>query len=302
MKIVVTGAGGQLGRELIRYAASPGLELTGVTREQLDITSSRQIDAVLTKCAPEVIINTAAYTQVDAAESDPERAFAVNATGAGLLAQWCRNSGCMLVHVSTDYVFDGRKRFPYIESDAVAPVNVYGASKAKGETLVRERLLQHLIVRTSWLYGPYGKNFVKTIIALAGKKEVLPVVADQYGSPTSTYDLAGAILKMTADLKTNPSPPWGTYHYCCRGVVSWHDFAAEIIRRLPRQPAGRHVRTEPIPTSAYPTPARRPAYSGLDCTLFETTFDRRPAEWTEALEPVVTQILTPGSRPILKRD
>lgn len=291
MKLVVTGAGGQLGQELIGCAENSDLEVVGVTRQELDITSASQINSVLTKHAPGIVINAAAYTKVDAAETDRERAYAVNTTAAGLLAQWCQKSKCILIHLSTDYVFDGQKKSPYIETDPIGPLNVYGTTKAQGEALVRKQLSRHVIVRTSWLYGNHGQNFVKTIIGLARNNEVLRIVADQYGSPTSAVDLAEAILSMAGRLDPGTLAAWGTYHYCCRGVVSWHDFAAEIIRQMPLPHDGRAVRTEPIPTEAYPTAAKRPQYSGLDCRLFETTFGRRPLSWTDALTPVVSRLM-----------
>lgn len=290
MKFAVTGAGGQLGLELIRIAENSGIELQGFTREQLDITSAEQIEAALVEYQPDILINAAAYTNVDAAESNHERAYAVNATAAGLLADWCRGSKTILVHISTDYVFDGRKSTDYLESDAVSPLNVYGTTKAQGEALVRKNLPRHLILRTSWLYSPHGKNFVKTIIGLAAKNDVLRVVADQYGSPTSATVLAEAIFNMTAQLSAFSRSPWGTYHYCCRGIVSWHDLAAEILRLMSPRPDGRAVRTKPIPTNDYPTAATRPKRSGLDCHLFQDRFQHRCPAWDKALEPVVKQL------------
>lgn len=291
MKLIVTGAGGQLGLELIGCIKKTDIDAVGFTRQELDITSASQIDSALVKHAPDILVNAAAYTKVDAAETDRERAYAVNTKAAGLLADGCKKSNTILVHVSTDYVFDGRKQTLYDESDAVSPLNVYGTTKAQGESLVRKNLSRHLIVRTSWLYSAHGQNFVKTMMGLAGKNDVLRVVGDQYGSPTSATDLAEAILSMAAQVCTSARPPWGTYHYCCRGVASWHDFAAEIIRLMPAPPDGRSVRTEPIPTSAYPTAATRPQHSGLNCHLFETTFMRHPPAWTDALKPVVKQLL-----------
>jgi dTDP-4-dehydrorhamnose reductase len=295
MRIVITGSHGQLGSELISGASRRALEVIGLDIQEMDITSADQIDAVLSKYNPHAVINAAAYTQVDAAENDRDRAHAVNATAAGLLADWCRRSGSFLVHISTDYVFNGQKGALYVESDITDPLSVYGATKAQGELLVREHLPQHLIVRTSWLYSRHGQNFVKTIIGLSREREVLRIVSDQYGSPTNAADLAGAILTMITHVNKNPGDAWGTYHYCCKGVASWYEFAAEIVRLMPNPPDGRQISVEPISTEEYPAAARRPVYSGLDCRKFESVFKYRLRKWTEALKPVVDQLTAASS-------
>ena len=294
MRIAITGCRGQLGRELISAMAHPALETFCTDIEEMDITSAEQIDAVLSKYKPHAIINAAAYTQVDAAEVDRDLAYAVNATAPGLLAEWCHRSGAFLVHVSTDYVFNGRKGSAYVETDATDPLSVYGATKAQGETAVRESLPKHLIVRTSWLYSIHGQNFVKTILKLCRKKNELQIVTDQYGSPTSAADLAGAIWAMVARIEKHPNGPWGTYHFCCKGVVSWYDFAAEIVRLMPELPGDPQIRINPIPTVDYPTAAERPAYSALDCSKFEAIFGYSPPEWRESLRAVIAS-LTAGS-------
>ena len=290
MRVAITGCRGQLGRELVRTAADPLLETFCTDVEEMDITSAGQIDAVLSEFNPHVIVNAAAYTRVDAAETESDLAYAVNATAPGLLADWCRRSESFLVHISTDYVFSGRKGGAYVESDVTDPISVYGSSKAQGEKLVRERLPQHLIVRTSWLYSIHGQNFVKTILALCRKLDVLRIVADQYGSPTHAADLAKGIWAMIAHMHRHPDGPWGTYHFCSRGVASWHDFATEIVRLRPAPPGGRRIRVEAIGTADYPTAAPRPAYSALDCSKLAANFGYRPPEWREALEPVVLSL------------
>jgi dTDP-4-dehydrorhamnose reductase len=290
MRVAITGCRGQLGRELVTTATDPLLETYCTDVEEMDITSPDQIDAALTKFNPQVIINAAAYTRVDAAESESELAFAVNATAPALLADWCRRSGAFLVHISTDYVFSGRKGEAYIESDATDPISVYGASKARGERLVRERLPHHLIVRTSWLYSIHGQNFVKTVLALCRKMDVLRIVADQYGSPTNAADLAKGVWSMIAHMDRHADGPWGTYHFCSRGVASWHDFATEIVRLRSLPTGGRQVRVEAITTADYPTAAARPTYSVLDCSKLEANFGCRPPEWREALRPVVQSL------------
>ena len=290
MRIAITGCRGQLGRELISTAVHPARETFCTDLEEMDITSPDQIDAVLSQFNPHGVINAAAYTQVDAAENHRDLAYAVNATAPGLLADWCRQQGAFLVHVSTDYVFSGRKGSAYIESDATDPVSVYGASKAQGEVLVRDSLPQHLIVRTSWLYSIHGRNFVKTILELCRKMDVLRIVSDQYGSPTNATDLAEAIWKMIAFMDRYPNGPWGTYHFCSRGVVSWYDFASEIVRLMPGAPAGCPIGIEPITTADYPTAAERPVYSALDCSKLEAAFGFRPPDWQASLVPVVAAL------------
>jgi dTDP-4-dehydrorhamnose reductase len=199
-----------------------------------------------------------------------------------------------MVHVSTDYVFSGRKGQAYIESDATDPISVYGASKAQGEVLVRDNLQQHLILRTSWLYSIHGQNFVKTVLELCRKQDVLRIVSDQYGSPTSATDLAGAIWRVITFMDQHPDGPWGTYHFCSRGVASWYDFAAEIIRLLPGESSGHGITIEPIATADYPTAAKRPVYSALDCRKLEAAFGCRPPDWQASLAPVVASLTSPA--------
>ena len=287
MRVAITGCKGQLGRELISTAVHPAIEIFCTDVQEMDITSSDQINAVLSGFKPHAVINAAAYTQVDAAETERDLAFAINAAAPGLLAEWCSRSGACLVHVSTDYVFNGRKGAPYIETDAVDPLSLYGASKAEGEIRVRKHLARHFIVRTSWLYSTHGQNFVKTVLGLSRKQETLRIVSDQYGSPTSATNLAEAIWTIINRIESSPEDLWGTYHFCSRGVVSWYEFASEIVASLPAGPNGRRARVTPITTSEYPTQAERPAYSALDCSKFETTFEFGLSNWTDSLKPVV---------------
>ena len=290
MRIAITGCRGQLGRELIRCAARRPLQTFCTDVQEMDITSADQIDSVLSRFKPEAVVNAAAYTQVDAAERDRELAYAVNTTAPGLLADWCRRAGAFLVHVSTDYVFSGNKGDLYTESDATDPLSVYGSTKEQGEGLVRERLTRHLIVRTSWLYSIHGRNFVKTVLDLCRTGKALRIVADQYGSPTSAAELAEAILAMIAHMHKRADGPWGTYHFCSRGVVSWYDFATEIVRLMPVPPEGRRATVEAISTEQYPTAAKRPVFSGLDCSKFESVFGYAPQPWAESLKPVIAEL------------
>jgi dTDP-4-dehydrorhamnose reductase len=292
MKVLITGADGQLGRELVRLGRRLGFEVYGLNRQQLDITNENQIPEIFERISPSVVINSAAYTQVDRAESESDLAYAVNKDGPAFLARHCANNHLTLIHISTDYVFDGTKGRPYRESDPVAPLGVYGRSKSEGETAIRTQLANHIIVRTSWLYGVYGNNFVKTILKLATEKNALQVVADQVGSPTSAADLAEAILTITRKISTNEKFDWGTYHYCCKGFTTWHGLAEKIIDLAAPHAAFQARQVEAITTAEWPTPAKRPPYSVLDCTRIKSQFGIAPTPWQQSLKRTIDRIFT----------
>jgi dTDP-4-dehydrorhamnose reductase len=254
--VLVTGANGQLGKSIYRIAQDY-LELDFVFTDvaDLDITQDRAVDAFFQFKKIDYCINCAAYTAVDKAEEEVDKAYLINATAVKNLAHACNNSGAVLIHVSTDFVFDGTKQIPYTEEDTPNPLSVYGKSKLKGERYVQEVLDKHFIVRTSWLYSEYGNNFVKTMLRLAEKRDEISVVSDQIGSPTYAGDLATFLLKII----NTSSEAYGTYHYSNDGSISWFDFAVEIFKQYKKA-----VRVVPIPTTAYPTAAKRPAYSVLD--------------------------------------
>jgi dTDP-4-dehydrorhamnose reductase len=271
VKILVTGGRGQLGRSLVRAAAARGeargqargeargdaeVAIIALGRDLLDITAPAQIAAALRAHAPEVVINGAAYTGVDRAEAERDRAFAINADGAGSVARACAAHAIPLLHVSTDYVFDGTQARPYREDDPVSPINAYGASKAAGERQVLDA--GGVVVRTSWLFGEGGPSFVHSMLRLARERPVLRVVADQHGCPTCADDLAAALLELAT------REPSGIYHACGDGPTTWHGFATAIVDAARRHTALACERVEPITTAEYPTPARRPAYSVLD--------------------------------------
>jgi dTDP-4-dehydrorhamnose reductase len=257
----------------------------------MDLTQPAQVDAFWDGFRPAVVINAAAYTAVDRAETEAELAFAVNAAAPAYLARRCAREGIPLIHISTDYVFDGRKGSPYVEEDPIAPLSVYGRSKAEGESAVRGALDRYLIMRTSWLYSAHGANFVKTVMRLAAERDGLRIVDDQVGSPTCAADLAGAILAIAGRLSTGETVPWGTYHYCGSGVTSWHGLARHVLETLVSRGQMASFRLTPIPTADYPTPARRPAYSVLDCRRIETRFGLARPPWQASVTKTVDRLL-----------
>lgn len=287
MRILVCGAGGQVGRELAERAASFGLDVLAPNRTELDIVRPEQIAAAMAQ-RPGLIINAAAYTHVDNAESHSEQAYAVNRDGARNLAEAAGRAGVPLFHISTDYVFSGEADRPYTEDDATAPTGVYGASKLAGEQIIRDCLPAHLILRTSWVYGVHGHNFVKTMLRLARQRDALGVVSDQLGCPTQAGSIAAVLLELARRYADGDKLAWGVYHYSGTPACSWYDFAVEIFRQgeaaglLARQPE-----VSPITTAQYPTPARRPAWSVLDCRRFESTFGLAPRPWQQDLAEVL---------------
>jgi dTDP-4-dehydrorhamnose reductase len=297
--ILVVGCRGQIGRELMD-ARRAGLSLIGLSHADLDVTDPDAVRHVVERHRPTLIVNAAAYTAVDRAESEPDAAFAVNAHGPAHLAEVAADAGASLLHISTDYVFDGAKQAAYTEEDRVRPLGVYGASKAAGERAIRERLDRHVILRTSWVFGIHGANFVKTMLRLGRARDRLDVVADQWGCPTGAADVAAAILGIAHQLLISPpTNAWGTYHFAGRGAANWCGFAEAIFERA--EPIwGRRPQLTPIATADYPSPVRRPTNSILDCTRFDRTFalPRRP--WTERLDRVVRSLLAahPGSVPL----
>lgn len=288
MRILVCGAGGQVGHELVDRAGTYGLEALGMTRERLDVTDADQVSGVVHELDPGMIINAAAYTHVDNAETHSERAYAVNRDGAAALAQAARQASIPLLHISTDYVFSGEARTAYREEDEIAPTGVYGASKAAGEAAVQAALDEHLILRTSWVYGEHGHNFVKTMLRLGRQRDSLSVVADQSGCPTQAGSIADVLLQLAQRYAREGTLAWGLYHYSGRSPCTWFDFAVEIFRQaeakgmLAKQP-----QVSSITTAQYPTPARRPAWSVLDCSKFEATFGIDTRDWHDDLSVVL---------------
>ncbi|MWC27296.1 dTDP-4-dehydrorhamnose reductase [Paenibacillus sp. MMS18-CY102] len=273
-RVLVTGANGQLGRELALWATAEveGLDIRGYGRDDLDITDLEQCRAVIKAFAPHAVIHCAAYTAVDQAEADPDGAFRVNATGTRNIALAAREVGAKLAYVSTDYVFDGTSAVPYNEYDRPNPRTVYGKSKLAGEELVRTLHDRHFVVRTSWVYGAYGANFVKTMVKVGAERGAVKVVHDQIGSPTYTFDLAAMLLELVR------TDAYGVYHASNAGTCSWYEFAVAIFEE-----SGLQVSTEPCTTEEFPRPAPRPAFSVMDHSAMRTNGLTPMRHWREAL-------------------
>ena len=288
MKLLVLGAGGQVGHELCRLAWPAGYSIAALDRAGVDITEREQVFAAVARERPDIVVNAAAYTAVDRAESEPDIAWASNCTGPANLAAACHDTLIPLIHLSTDYVFDGSKEGAYREDDPVKPLGVYGKSKEAGDRAVREALPRHVILRTAWVYSAHGHNFVRTMLRLGQERPVLRVVADQIGSPTSARDIAAAIGVIVRQLGAGKDS-WGTYHFAGGGAVTWHGFA-EAIFELAAPWRGPPPLVEAIATADYPTPARRPANSVLDCRRIGEAFGIVPRPWREALAEVIREI------------
>jgi dTDP-4-dehydrorhamnose reductase len=290
--VLLFGAGGQLGQEIVARAAEFGVRIVPRARQETDIADAAMVRQCLDAFAPDIVVNAAAYTKVDQAEQDVEEAFRVNAAAPGVLAQACSAAGVPLIHFSTDYVFDGTKQSAYREDDPIAPLGVYGASKAAGEDAIRSGCARHLILRTSWVFGRYGWNFVKTVLKLAGERESISIVADQRGCPTATADLAEAVFVVAPRLVKGDAP-WGTYHFAGDGVTTWYGFAQEIVDQQALL-TGRGPKVVPITSADYPTRARRPANSQLDSSKFEATFQFQAKPWQQRVHDVVGSLIVGG--------
>ncbi len=291
MRVLMFGANGQVGRETNALAAERGTDLVALDRAQADITDAAALARAFDAATPDIVFNAAAYTAVDKAEREPEAAEHGNVIGPGLIAAQCATAGIPVVHISTDYVFDGTKVGAYVESDPIAPLGVYGRTKAAGEAAVRAASAHHVILRTSWVYGVHGANFLKTMLRLAGERDRLTVVADQHGCPTATRDIALALFAVADAVAANEAR-FGTYHFAGTGATTWHGFASEILARAARH-TGRSPEVAAITTADYPTPARRPANSELSSSLFEQTFRYRAAPWQARTGEVVDALLAP---------
>jgi len=284
MKVLITGCKGQVGRELVLLAKKYDCEAIGLDREGFDITNQAVVERVIRQYKPDAVINAAAYTAVDKAESDEKAAYAVNATGVEYLAAVCADLDIPLVHISTDYVFDGSKVGAYKEDDPVNPLGVYGKSKLAGEEAVRRICEKYYILRTSWVFSEHGNNFVKTMLRLGLEREELGIVADQYGKPTSACEIANTIYCMLMSKKES----WATYHIAQPSVTTWYEFADAIFTEARKWGVKLQLETlNRITTNDYPTAAERPVNSELDCAKLEGTFDLRLAAWINALPSIM---------------
>jgi len=288
MRILLAGANGQVGFELAGTLAALG-ELRAFDRASLDLADPDALVAACRAHKPGLIVNAAAYTAVDKAEIEPEAAQAVNGRAPGILAGEARRLGAVLVHYSTDYVFDGRRRTPYREDDATGPLNAYGRSKLEGEREIAASGCRHLVFRTSWVYGPRGRNFLSTMLALAATRDEIRVVDDQRGAPTSSIFLAQATARALARIPREGVDS-GIYHLSASGETTWAGFARAIFDRAKGRAGFRAPKILPIPTSGYPTPARRPRYSVLSHRKFSAAFGFAPSSWEEQLDEVFARL------------
>lgn len=290
IRVTVTGTQGQVALSLLeRGLAHADIDVTALGRPDLDLERPETVEAALVAAKPGMVVNAAAYTAVDKAESEPDRAFAANRDGAGAVARAAARLGVPLIHLSTDYVYPGDKTVPYVETDATGPTSVYGRSKFEGEQAVLAVHPSALIFRTSWVYSPFGANFVKTMLRLAKDRDVIRVVDDQQGNPTSAIDIADAILRIAPSL-IEGGEKGGIYHCCGEGSTTWRGFAEAIFAESNRR-CGPSAKVEGIPTSQYPTPARRPLNSRMETAAFRQRFGFGLQSWEDALSETVARLI-----------
>jgi len=298
-RILIVGGTGQLGLELQHSFAGTN-PMVAVDREVVDLRVPDQIRSIVRSVKPDIILNSAAYTAVDRAESEPEIAAAINTRAPRILAEEALQAGALLVHYSTDYVFDGSKEEPWTETDAPNPLNAYGAGKLGGEEAIRQAGGRYLIFRTSWVYGPHGKNFLLTMLRLGRERDELSVVDDQFGAPTTSMELARATRTIVDGVlagEFGSEQEWaGLYHMTCSGATSWYGFAEAIFARATELLGGRKPEVNAIPTSAYPTPATRPRNSVLSNAKLQARFGLRLLVWQEALDLVMQQIAAESTK------
>ncbi len=287
-KILVTGAGGQVGHAL-GMASSPH-QLVALSRNELDITRQDEVIGAVNKHRPDVVINAAAYTAVDKAEQEKEQAFAINRDAVKNLALACIKNNIPLLHISTDYVFNGEKTSAYTEKDSISPIGVYGQSKAEGEEALRNTLNRHIILRTSWVFSATGDNFVKTMLRLGKERDELSIVADQKGCPTSARSIAEVLLQIAELYLSGKEIPWGTYHYSNKPETTWFEFAKAIFEESAALNGSPVPKLNAINTNDYPTAAQRPLNSVLDCRKLEDTFGVESVFWRDELIQVLRRL------------
>ena len=284
MKVLVTGSNGQVGYCLVQQLRQQNADFLALDRDQLDITQRQAVWQTVSDYRPDVIINAAAHTAVDKAESEAEQAFAINRDGAAYLAEAAQQIGAAMLHISTDYVFDGQATQPYTETDATAPQGVYGHSKLAGEQAVLAACSRSIILRTAWVFGEHGHNFVKTMLRLGRERDSLGIVSDQHGAPTYAGDIAAALLHIAHHITQGKPTEYGIYHFSGKPYVSWYQFAEAIFQQAQQQ--GILANTPQllaIATPDYPTPAKRPANSCLQLDKIQQVFGISPSDWQQAL-------------------
>ncbi|ENM5889565.1 dTDP-4-dehydrorhamnose reductase [Vibrio mimicus] len=286
MKVLITGSKGQVGYCLVERLAHIA-DVLALDHQGLDITNQQEVVKTIAEFQPDYIINAAAYTAVDRAELEIKHAYEVNSKGPEFLAKAAQQVDAVMLHISTDYVFDGESNTCYKESDPVRPQGVYGRSKLSGEDAVIESCNKYLILRTAWVFGEHGNNFVKTMLRLAQTRDELRIVDDQFGGPTYAGDIANALITMIEFIEQGNQPEWGIYHFSGMPYASWYDFAIKIFELAEREGILEiQPNITPIPTSAYPTTAKRPANSRLDCSKINNQFDIGPSDWMIALNNI----------------
>ena len=291
MRVLVTGVTGQVGNELARQESRLGANIIATDRAHLDISDEVAVRERMRRESPRLLINAAAYTAVDRAEDEADTAFAVNEQGARDLARACAEAGIPLIHLSTDYVFDGKLKRPYREDDTPAPLGVYGESKWQGEQAIRRTLPQHVILRVSAVFSSHGNNFVRAILQRAREAQMLRVVADQLTCPTAAANIADAIAHIARQVLSAQFFSWGTYHYCGQPHTTWYAFAETILALAREYDPALTLEVTPIASSDYPTRARRPANSVLDCSKIERTLQISPPHWHTQLSLVVPALM-----------
>ena len=290
-RILVIGRIGQVGYELARSVWPAGSSVAFVERDELDLACANQVIRYVAAARPSVVVNAGAFTAVDEAESASDAAFAINRDGPAALAEACHEIGAVLIHFSTDYVFDGTKSGAYAEDDPVNPLSIYGASKAAGDAAIRERIERHVILRTSWVYSPVGKNFVKTMLRLGAERDRLAIVDDQIGSPTAAADIARAAITVVGALDKVGAAGFGTFNFCGSGTTTWYGFARAIFANVAWHGFKVPRAVEAIATEAYPTPALRPRNSALDCGKIRRVYGIVAPKWQDSLAHCLTEIV-----------
>ena len=288
--ILLFGGSGQVGREIQDLITSQSISLIAPASSSVDIAELESVRQVAKEAQPCCVINTAAYTAVDKAESETQQAFAINRDGAENIARVCNELQIPLLHVSTDYVFDGEKSGAYSEDDEVSPLNVYGESKWQGEQVVQESLAQHVILRTSWVFGQYGNNFVKTMLRLGRERDELSIVDDQRGCPTPAVSIARALLSISQQVMASNNDCWGIYHYCGKPDTSWYGFAHQIFEELSKAGQKDIPELKPISTAEFPTPATRPRQTIMSCDKIQQQFGIESADWQSELREVIATL------------